>query len=206
MPESYYPDYSEHSDEQLDELLCEYVDGTMDPTVRVAFEEYLAVNPELARHARCLCETRVMLCSYGCRHPKEESIQDQIRKRIAGELVRQDRTEAVFVQRLGNAAMLTSTVSLVVILAMVAGFSAARGVYSSNSSTSIEEDGSMTLPADAYYKPGAAVPLEWSSDLVRWSFMGPSRILPEIDMVPLGWKAARLDSMSQVSYQLVASP
>ena len=206
MPESYYPDYSEHSDEQLDELLCEYVDGTMDPTVRAAFEEYLEANPELAHHARCLCQTRVMLCSYGCRHPKEESIQDQIRRRVAGELVRQDRTEAVLVQRLGHAALVTSTVSLILIVAMVAGLSAARQATDLDTSMPALADDSMALPADAYSRPGSAVPLEWSADLVRWSFLGPSRILPEIDMTPIGWRAARLDSVSRGAFQFVSAP
>ena len=207
MPESYHPDYSEHSDVQLDELLCEYVDGTMDSAVRAAFEEYLESNPDLAHHARCLRQTRRMLCSYGCRHPKEESVQDQIRRRVAGELVRQDRSEAVLVQRLGHAAMLTSTVSLVVILAMMAGFTAARQAHLIEQPGFGDElDLSMTLPADAYGQPGSAVPLEWTADLDRWSLMGPSRILPEIDMIPLGWHAAQLDSLGRTGFQLVSSP
>jgi hypothetical protein len=208
MPESYYPDYSDHSDEQLDELLCEYVDGTMDPSVRVAFEEYLAVNPELANHARCLCQTRTMLCSYGCRHPNEESLQDQIKRRVAGELFRQDRTEAVFVQRLGHAAMLTSSVSLVVILGMMVGLTAVRkaSVTSDDDLGGNNSVKSMMMPSDAYGQPASALPMEWNKDLIKWSLMGPSRMLPEIDLVPIGWRAASVDSLQGSGFQFLSIP
>lgn len=207
MPESYYPDYSEHSDEQLDELLCEYVDGTMDPAVRAAFEEYLEANPELANHARCLRQTQALLCSYGCRHPHTESIQDQIRRRVAGELVRQDRTEAVFVERLGRAAMLTSSVSMVLILTMMVGFTAAKKVRNTEMVAASEDETprSMSTQADAYGQPASSLPLEWNQDMARWSLMGPAKVLPEIDMVPIGWHAAKMDSLHS-GYRLVSTP
>jgi len=204
MPESYH---SDHSDEQLDELLCEYVDGTMDPSVRAAFEEYLEANPELARHARCLCQTRIMLCSYGCRHPNEESLQDQIKRRVAGELFRQDRTEAVFVQRLGRAAMLTSSVSLMLILGMTIGLTAVRQARINDSAelAGNEVEKSMTMPLDAYGQP-AALPLEWNTELIKWSLLGPAHILPEIDLVPIGWRAAPVDSLSRSAFRLLSTP
>lgn len=207
MPESYYSDYSDHSDEQLDELLCEYVDGTMDPSVRAAFEEYLAANPELAQHARCLSQTRTLLCSYGCRHPNELSLQDQIKRRVAGELFRQDRSEAVFVHRLGRAAMLTSTVSLVLILGMTIGLTAVRQVSISEPlvTTGGDTEDSMTMPTDAYAR-SASLPLEWNQDLIKWSLLGPSSILPEIDLVPIGWRAATVDSLHRPSFRLVSTP
>jgi len=208
MPESYHPDYSEHSDEQLDELLCEYVDGTMDPAVRAAFEEYLEANPDLANHARCLCQTQALLCSYGCRHPNEETIQDQIRRRVAGELVRQDRTEAVFVERLGRAALLTSSVSMVLILTMMVGFTAVKKANHKDMVASGEDtqSRSMSTQADAYGQPASSLPLEWNQDMARWSLMGPSKILPEIDMTPIGWHAAAMDTLSSGRFQLISTP
>ena len=209
MPDGYHPDYSEHSDEQLDELLCEYVDGTMDHAVRAAFEEYLEANPELAKHARCLCQTRSMLCSYGCRHPNEESVQDQVRKRVAGELIRQDRSEAVLVQRLGRAAVLTSSISLVLILAMTVGYTAVQQAKSTLQQTNTVDSlgDTMVLPTDAYGQPlTASFPLEWSRKQASWSILGPSHVLPEIDLVPIGWHAARVDTLVNNRFAAISAP
>lgn len=209
MPDRYHADYSDHSDEQLDELLCEYVDGTMDPSVRAAFEEYLEANPELAKHARCLCQTRSMLCSYGCRHPQEESVQDQVRRRVAGELLRKDRSEAVLVQRLGRAAVVTSSFSLVLILAMTVGYTAVRQARTASQQTDTAElmGDTMVLPTDAYGQPlSASFPLEWSRSQINWSLLGPAQILPEIDLKPIGWKAARIDSLSKPRFAVISAP
>jgi anti-sigma factor RsiW len=50
--------------EWLDEWLCEYVDGTMDPSVETVFEQYVEANPELKAHVERLRKTREILC--GC--------------------------------------------------------------------------------------------------------------------------------------------
>ena len=50
---------------EMDELLCEYVDGTMDPTVRDVFEECICADPGLAKKVRELQGTRSLLNSYG---------------------------------------------------------------------------------------------------------------------------------------------
>ena len=50
--------------EWLDEWLCEYVDGTMDPSVEAVFEQYVEANPELRAHIERLRQTRELLC--GC--------------------------------------------------------------------------------------------------------------------------------------------
>ena len=60
----------------LDEFLCEYVDGTIDPVVCDALEEYMRMNPRLADHVRELQHTREVLLCYGvrcCKHRKSES-------------------------------------------------------------------------------------------------------------------------------------
>jgi len=205
MPEGYNSDYSDQSDDQLDEFLCEYVDGTMDPCVRQAFEEYLDANPTLADHARCLCNTRSMLCSYGGRHPSE-TLQEQLRHRVACELNRQNKHQAVLYSRLGSAAMLTSVVSLMLIVGMVAGLANvsqqndARGALASRTDSSE----SMTLPNDSYAGQGKTLPLEWYGQQASWSVMGSSTVLPAIDMAPVGWNATESDSLSR--FRLIASP
>lgn len=59
----------------LDEWLCEYVDGTMDPSLEAVFEKYVEANPELRAHVKRLRQTRELLC--GCDLPEEPSSETQ---------------------------------------------------------------------------------------------------------------------------------
>jgi hypothetical protein len=47
--------------EWLDEWLCEYVDGTMDPSLETVFEQYVEADPELKAHVQRLQQTRELL-------------------------------------------------------------------------------------------------------------------------------------------------
>lgn len=106
----------------LDELLCEYVDGTMDPAVRQVFEEYLRTNPTLARHVECLCRTRQLLCQHGaCKLRAPEGFQARLRQRLAYEMMREQRSLEYLSLPLRSATMLASAVALVVILGMCTG-------------------------------------------------------------------------------------
>lgn len=49
--------------EWLDEWLCEYVDGAMDPSLETVFEQYVDANPKLKAHVERLRKTREMLCN-----------------------------------------------------------------------------------------------------------------------------------------------
>ena len=69
----------------LSEFLCEYVDGTMHPSARSAFDECLRGNPALRRHVRRLQATRQALCSYGCDVHAPCNLRDQLHARLAGE-------------------------------------------------------------------------------------------------------------------------
>jgi len=207
MLEGYDPDYSEQPDDQLDEFLCEYVDGTMDPSVRAAFEEYLEANPTLADHARCLCRTRSMLSSYGGRHGGE-TLEEQIRHRVACELNRKNRSEATLVSRLGSAAMLTSIFSLVLILGMMAGLTQVdyNGIPPSAADSSSEHLDSMELPSDNGLVAGRSMPLEWYARDASWSVVGPKSMLPAIDMKPIGWHRAKFDSTATPRMRLAVAP
>ena len=70
---------------ELDEWLCEYVDGTLDPVVRGALEEYMQANPDLAAHVARLTETRRLLGRYGCARKAPCSLQYSLRRRLASE-------------------------------------------------------------------------------------------------------------------------
>jgi len=65
-----FPDGTASGDEGppyrwIDEWLCEYVDGTMDPSVEAVFEQYVEANPELKAHIERLRQTRELLCQCG---------------------------------------------------------------------------------------------------------------------------------------------
>ena len=56
---------------ELDEFLAEYVDGSMDPTVRAVFEELMRVNPEVAERVCYLKHVRSELCQRAMFHGGE---------------------------------------------------------------------------------------------------------------------------------------
>jgi anti-sigma factor RsiW len=62
--------------EWLDEWLCEYVDGTMDPSVEAVFEQYVEANPELKAHVERLRQTRELL--RGCEDANGSSTQTAV--------------------------------------------------------------------------------------------------------------------------------
>lgn len=106
----------------LHEFLCEYVDGTMNPAQREAFEQYVRANPALARHIEQLCRARTLLCRHGCRLNASPDVRERLQRRLAGEVMRtQAPVPAAFTQRLGSAAALTSVMAVVVLVGMLGG-------------------------------------------------------------------------------------
>ncbi len=75
----------------LDEWLCEYVDGTIDPVVCKALEEYMQQNPELASHVERLQEARLLLCQYGCSYQAPHGLQPRLRRRLATEIIEESQ-------------------------------------------------------------------------------------------------------------------
>lgn len=69
----------------LDEYLCEYVDGTMDPAVRASFEDYMAQYPQVAAHVEELQSLRQALCRYGCRIQAPVGMHYRLRCRLQRE-------------------------------------------------------------------------------------------------------------------------
>lgn len=71
----------------LDEFLVEYVDGTMDPVVREAFEEFLWMYPEVAEQVDCLASVRSQLCRLGdkCRCQAPPGFQDRLKEHLLEE-------------------------------------------------------------------------------------------------------------------------
>ena len=69
----------------LDELLCEYVDGTMDRVVRKAFDECLRGDHVLAQQVERLRSTRWLLCQHRCRAPRD--LCARVRQRLELEML-----------------------------------------------------------------------------------------------------------------------
>jgi len=121
MTEGYYAEPNDDPYAGLDELLCEYVDGTMDRAAREAFEEYLCANPALAEHVQCLCQTRRLLCHYDCL-PAPRGFQVRLRRRLAHEMLRMEAPALTpWVAHLGAFATWTSVMVVMMILGMLAG-------------------------------------------------------------------------------------
>jgi hypothetical protein len=97
----------------LDEFLCEYVDGEMDPSVRAAFEEIVSRDPALAEHVECLRQTRAMLCAYSHRVGAPCSLHARLHYELSRELMREEAPLLTPVtSRLGRVATFASAVVL----------------------------------------------------------------------------------------------
>lgn len=79
--------YYDFDPSELDEFLVEYVDGTMDPVVQKAFEDFLRVYPEIRAQVDCLSSVRTQLCRLGddCRCKAPPGFQDRLKRQLAGE-------------------------------------------------------------------------------------------------------------------------
>ncbi len=72
----------------LDEWLCEYVDGTMDPSLKANFEKYIEANPELKSHIEQLNETRDLLGQRGGPEPPSKEKRERVCRRVRSNVCR----------------------------------------------------------------------------------------------------------------------
>ena len=72
----------------LDEWLCEYVDGTMDPSLKANFETYIEANPELKAHIEQLNETRDLLGQRGGPGPPSKEKRERVCRRVRSKVCR----------------------------------------------------------------------------------------------------------------------
>ena len=114
-----YQKAGENDFADLDEWLCEYVDGTIDPVVCKALEEYMQLNPELASHVQRLRETRHLLCQYGCSYQAPRGLQPRLRRRLATEIIEESQPIlGASGIHLATLATLTSFVAIILIFAI----------------------------------------------------------------------------------------
>ncbi|MFW5955481.1 MAG: anti-sigma factor family protein [Rhodothermales bacterium] len=106
----------------MDELLCEYVDGTMDPTIRRAFEEYIAANPDLAAHVASLKHTRALLCRYRSQIHAPMGFAPRLHRELTDEMMQAQAPMFTDTsQRLRKMTSLTSAVMLALMAGLVYG-------------------------------------------------------------------------------------
>lgn len=149
-----------------DEFLCEYVDGTMDPSVREVFEEYLQANPALAEHVQCLRATRMLLCRYGCRRQAPEGLQVRLRRQLSMEMMAAEGPRYHLVaERLGAVATYTSVMLVMLVIGMTIG--AAVGEEPSMTQQALADQQAGTLEAVSPGMPvsGQALPLQGTFSL-----------------------------------------
>jgi len=72
----------EPSYQWLDEWLCEYVDGTMDPSLKAVFEKYVEANPDLKAHIERLQETRDLLCNCGLSKEPPSDVEAKVCREV----------------------------------------------------------------------------------------------------------------------------
>ncbi len=131
-------DYDFNSSD-LDEFLVEYVDGTMDPVVREAFEEFLRVYPEVAEQVDCLASIRSQLCRLGdkCRCHAPPGFQARLKEQLLEETSRSDTVIAeAWLPHLNVVALAFSLTLLV----LAVGLSASSPTYDSVEVASTELD------------------------------------------------------------------
>jgi hypothetical protein len=112
----------EPSYEWLDEWLCEYVDGTMDPSLEVVFEKYVEANPELKAHVERLQETRELLCN--CGPPKEPppEVEAEVCWEVEHDLLRSSASVSETMQNRPVAALgLVSSVAAALVIGFLVG-------------------------------------------------------------------------------------
>ena len=108
----------------LDEWLCEYVDGTIDPVVCEALEEYMQHNEALASHVERLREARHLLCQYGCSYQAPSGLQPRLRRRLATEIVQESQP---FMGISSTHLMTLATITSVVAILLIFGSSRGTG-------------------------------------------------------------------------------
>ncbi len=119
-----YKNPGEQDFTDLDEWLCEYVDGTIDPVVCEALEEYMQHNEALASHVERLREARHLLCQYGCSYQAPSGLQPRLRRRLATEIVQEAQP---FMGLSSTNLMTLATVTSVVAILLIFGSTRTTG-------------------------------------------------------------------------------
>jgi anti-sigma factor RsiW len=106
----------------INEWLCEYVDGTMDPSLRRVFDKYVQANPELRDHVERLRHTRQLLCACS-EEPKQkapDSVCARVQEKVECDMLRTPRSLQEAVRERPIAAF-ASTLVVALVIGMFTG-------------------------------------------------------------------------------------
>ena len=172
MAEGYDGEQAAPLDEGMDEFLCEYVDGAMDPVVLEAFEEYLRANPSMAEHVQCLCQAKRFLSQQSsCPHATSR-LQERLRTAIAREQLGQ--STARLGSKLGSVAWITGAAGMMMMLGMLFGTAVIRYQAEPVAGVNVERE---AAPSDASPYRNVTLP---AGARVTQTVAGPAMILPTL--------------------------
>lgn len=107
--------------EWLDEWLCEYVDGTMDPSLEAIFEQYVEANPDLKAHVNRLKETRRLLCECGLPRDASAEMKDEICSEVESDSPSSPPLPDLLQDRPAAALGLASSVAVALVIGFLVG-------------------------------------------------------------------------------------
>jgi anti-sigma factor RsiW len=146
----------------LDEWLCEYVDGTMDPSLRATFEEYVEANPDLKAHIERLRETRDLLRDCDRLERASERAQRRVCNKVACDMLRRRPSVSDTVQQFPGATVgLTASMAAALLVGFVAGalLFGTTGTSSTPSTTAVSSTPpAQTAPTVDYTAPRMTLP------------------------------------------------
>lgn len=97
---------------ELDDYICDYVDGSMDPVVRDAFEEFLQANPHVQAHVVRVAETAALLRAHGRCLCAPDGFDSRLRCAVENEC-RENSFAAEALSRLSGIVLSGSTIAIV---------------------------------------------------------------------------------------------
>ncbi len=154
--------------EWLDEWLCEYVDGAMDPSVEAVFEQYVEANPELKAHVERLRQTREILCSCDAPETSASEVQTEVCSEVEEDLL---QSSTVSPDGMGERSKMVVGVASSIAVALVVGFLAGSMLVDPTTSPV-----PTASPADDQAPPREAMRDEAASRLDRSAPAPQSRI------------------------------
>ncbi|MFB6229870.1 MAG: anti-sigma factor [Salinibacter sp.] len=166
------PDY-----EWLDEWLCEYVDGTMDPSLEIVFEKYVEANPELKAHVERLRQTRELLKNCGPPEGPSTDTQGQVCSEVEEDFLQSSAPLSTLASKRPLTAMgVASSVAVALVVGFLAGaIFRSPPPLSPTSGTSSASPAEQSVPATI---PDTPPPLRSSPTFRLEEASAPPRRLP----------------------------
>lgn len=154
----------------LDEWLCEYVDGTMDPSLEAVFEQYVDANPELKAHVKRLKQTRDLLCECGLPTEPSETLESDICADVECEMMMSSTPVSDVVRaRPLAAAGVVSSVAIALVVGFLVGATMVEppssGIPASSPTESVELESQSLTPRMQHTRTTARPLVQRSSGL-----------------------------------------